>query len=99
MAGELYEVNGTLRRRIATADGVTRFEAEQDVSGIIEHCKAMREQVPNAYGRDLVPVAEIPLPIYEQAVQEGWHNDPKAWRRWLRDPDNKHFRTYGGRHR
>lgn len=99
MAEKTYEAVGGLRRSVLERDDAVRFQADQNVDGVIEHCKAMRERVPNTHGRDLVPVAEIPLAIYEKAVHEGWHNDPAAWRRWLSDPDNKPFRIWTGRHR
>jgi hypothetical protein len=35
--------------------------------------------------------------IYQKALREGWHNDQKAWKRWLNDSDNKVFRTWEGK--
>lgn len=96
---EIYEAVGSVRRSVATRDETVRFTTEQNVDGLIEHCKAASERVPHTHGRDLVPVAEIPMAVYERAIQEGWANDPKAWRKWLSDPDNKVFRIWRGKHR
>lgn len=99
MAKRLYEADGDLRRSSYLRDDAVRFETEQNVDGLIEHCKEARERVPNSYGRDMVPLAEIPMAVYERAVREGWANDQQAWRKWLSDPDNKVFRIWTGRHR
>ena len=43
-------------------------------------------------------VASIPSIVYMDLVEKfGDPNDnPKAWRKWLTDPDNRLFRTDGG---
>jgi hypothetical protein len=45
----------------------------------------------------MVPVAEIPLLVFERAHREGWLHDKAAWRKWLNDPVNKVFRVTDGR--
>ena len=51
----------------------------------------------NKPGKDFRHVAEVPIIIYNKAVREGWVNDPKAWKKWLNNPDNKLFRTWKGK--
>lgn len=69
---------------------------EQDVTGILEYVKAKKEDT-QAMRSEMRPVAEVPMAIVERAMQEGWYNDPAAWKRWLNDPDNKAFRIWEGR--
>ena len=44
-------------------------------------------------------VADIPNLLYVQLKEKFGHpaDNPKDWARWLNDPDNRHFRTGGGR--
>lgn len=44
-----------------------------------------------------VHVASLPLVIYNDLKRRGILDDPKAFSRWLNDPDNSVFRTGGGR--
>lgn len=42
-------------------------------------------------------VASIPMPIYQKLRERGITRDPKAFKAWLNDPDNRAFRTSPGR--
>jgi hypothetical protein len=45
-------------------------------------------------------VAEIPATLYYEMVKklgEPRHDNLKAWKRWLNDPENRAWRTTGGR--
>ena len=42
-------------------------------------------------------IASIPLSIYYELKKKGITDDPKRLKKWLNDPDNKYFRTRGGR--
>ncbi len=68
--------------------------SKQDVSKTIGYVKQLSE---GPVGKDLRHVAEVPMIIYEKAVQEGWVNDENAWKKWLNNPDNKIFRTWQGK--
>lgn len=39
-------------------------------------------------------LARVPLTVYEKSLHEGW--DEADWKKWLNDPDNKHFRVWQG---
>ena len=43
-------------------------------------------------------VAEIPTGVYFDLLKKYGQpkNNPKPWKKWLNDPDNKYFRTTGG---
>lgn len=45
---------------------------------------------------DLKKVASIPLNLYFELKQQGIVDDQAAFRRWLNDRDNRHFRTHPG---
>lgn len=85
----------------AQNDGDRRLwiiESKQDVSKFIERAKqlsrGMKRQTPWGEGQK---VATIPLVILERLKQEGISTDPARMKRWLNDPDNRHFRTRPGR--
>jgi hypothetical protein len=42
-------------------------------------------------------VAELPAIIVNRLIREGIWGDDKKMRQWLNDPDNRDFRTGGGR--
>jgi len=77
--------------------GLTTIETEQDVTELVESNKALYnlvdERTPWAEGRR---VASIPMNVYLDLVQKGVTKDPKAFKRWLNDPDNRFFRTSPG---
>lgn len=86
---------GTIHANSRDPDQFT-VQTAQDVSPIIQHCKDRREDLAG-YRDGLVPVAEIPLFIAEQMMQDGSFYDDDAIRRWLNDPDNRCFRVWEGR--
>lgn len=67
----------------------------ENLDPLIAHCQARRESLV-AHKDGLVPVAEVPMFIVEQAMAEGWFNDDSAWRKWLNNPDNRCFRVWEG---
>ncbi|MEM1289544.1 MAG: hypothetical protein AAGH60_14415 [Pseudomonadota bacterium] len=68
-------------------------EFQQDCTPVLEVAATIADEEP---GKDLRHVGIIPDFVIEQAMSEGWWDDPAAIRRWLNDPDNKDFRTWKG---
>ena len=78
---------------------------EQQVAPIIEQNKRAANNWK--YGtmlgntqRHQQKVAEIPATLYYEMVKklgEPRHDNLKAWKRWLNDPENRAWRTTGGR--
>ena len=77
---------------------------EQRVDHILEHNKRQANdwKYGNLLGntqRHQQKVAEIPAALYYDLVKK--LGDPKhnlkAWKRWLNDPENRFFRTTGGK--
>ena len=52
-------------------------------------------ETPNKY-RDVNKVASIPLSVYYELKRKGIADDPKGFRKWLNDGDNRVFRTRAG---
>lgn len=84
-------------------DGKIIFESKQDVNPLLS--KNMEER--NAYRANSLigdtqkhnqKVAEIPTALYHHLIEElGQPKDnPKGWKKWLNDYDNRFFRTGGG---
>lgn len=101
---KMYDRFGGVTRSIVThesdPEGQFHVQTSQDMTPVIDTVTSMREAnqvVGHRKSRNMVPVAEIPMVIYEQAMREGWAEDQAAWRRWLNDPDNKAFRITDGR--
>lgn len=48
--------------------------------------------------KHMAHVAEIPNVVYAQLVEKFGkpHENPKAWKQWLNDSENRAFRTGGG---
>ena len=72
-------------------------QTQEETDRLITYCRQREEDLRHAKRDGLFHVAEVPLFVYEQAVQEGWVDDQAAWRRWLNDPANACFRTWKGR--
>lgn len=63
-------------------DGKTYIESRQDAEPIVEFVKA-RAEMPD--DKDFKYVGSVPMAAVNQALIEGWCNDPQAWRKYLRD--------------
>lgn len=73
-------------------------EVEQDVTDIVEDCKAhMASTDERARYGDMARVASIPMSIFHQLLAEGIINDQQKMKDWLNNPDNRVFRTRPGR--
>ena len=100
----IYDHRGSVLKELITHDhepeGTLHVRTAQDLEPVLDLAKKMRvehAQVGHRMSKQMVPVAEVPMIIYEQAVREGWSEDPAAWRRWLNDPQNRPFRVTEGR--
>lgn len=85
-------------------DGQMIIETQQKVDGLLEANKLQNNAWE--YGKLIgntqahhQKVAEIPSTIYMQLREKfgDMRDNPKAWKRWLNDPENRFFRTGGGR--
>lgn len=71
------------------------IETQQDVSAIAEKNKREFNDTPDRY-RDVNKVASIPLNVYYDLKRRGIADDPKKFKQWLNDRDNRVFRTRAG---
>ena len=85
-------------------DGKIIFESSQNVDALLsQNMKERNNYRSNSLIGDTQKhhqkVAEIPTALYHQLIQElGQPKDnPKGWKKWLNDYDNRFFRTNGGR--
>lgn len=80
-------------------DAEDKFTVEevQDAAPIIEMNKTMTNLASDNWRGDWHLVASIPLTVLEILRKQGILDDPKRMKKWLNDPDNRYFRTRGGR--
>ena len=74
------------------------ISTEQDDTKIIESNKRSANAVDKhqKYG-EWAKVASIPLTVYYKLQRESILNDQAAMKKWLNDPDNRYFKTRGGK--
>lgn len=76
------------------------IQTQVDVTDIVESNKRRFNEVDrhqpwgDGFG---TKVASIPLTLLHELRQKGILNDQKAFKKWLNDPDNRAFRTRGGK--
>lgn len=70
------------------------LEEVDDLTDLLAEAKRLSEETP---GKEFRHAAVIPPFVLRKAMREGWINDPKAWKEWANDPDNKIFRTWPGK--
>lgn len=80
--------------QLITEDDKTVALSTQNIDKTLKYVDHLRDM---PVGKNMRHVAEVPLVIWEKAVQEGWSKDQNAWKKWLNDPDNKVFRTWQGK--
>lgn len=78
---------------------VTEFEVDDIVAANKARANEYRpgSMIGNTQ-RHMTKVADVPNEIYVKLVSEFGqpHENPKAWKRWLNDSDNRDWRTGGG---
>lgn len=89
-------VTGITQYWHVTDKGEYVIETQQDVSAIAERNKREFNETPDRY-RDVNKVASIPLNVYYDLKRRGIADDPKKFKQWLNDRDNRVFRTRAGR--
>jgi hypothetical protein len=84
-------------------DGGWTIEQKQHVSQVLERNKAMRDewqkgQLLGNTQKHWQQVADVPAALYMQLTEKFGEpkDNPKEWRKWLNDYDNRFFRTGGG---
>ena len=78
-----------------TDKGEYVIETQQDVTAVAEANKRQYNDSPDRY-RDVNKVASIPLNVYYDLKRRGIADDPKKFKQWLNDRDNRVFRTRAG---
>lgn len=85
-------------------DGGFTVEQKQHVKQVIETAKAKANEYERGSligntQRHWQQVAEIPSSIYLELRQRFGdpRDNPKDWKKWLNDYNNRYFRTSGGR--
>ena len=79
-------------------DGRLVVRNAQDAEPIVEDNKRLSSEGDGySPSRNLRRVASIPLVLWLDLRKRGITRDPRRFRAWLSDPDNRHFRTAPGR--
>ncbi len=92
------------KTEIKTEIGEDFIASETDVTPVVDRAK----RLSNEYKKGSLlgntqkhhnHVAEIPAVIYYDMLRKLGQpsENPKAWKKWLNDPDNKAFRVGGGK--
>ena len=79
------------------------IEQKQHVGHVLEHNKRLRDswqkgQLTGNTQKHWQQVAEIAANVFMEHKEKfgDYKDNPKAWRKWLNDYDNRFFRTSGG---
>ena len=91
----------TKTRRIFhdNGDGTYTIETQADVEDIVDEAKTLDRcfRPSDNWRGDMHKVATIPISVLMTPEMRKIIRDPKAFKRWLNDPDNRVFRTRPGR--
>lgn len=77
-------------------DDIT-METKVDVAPVIEWNKRLYNAESSSWKGEFHRVASIPMVLYHELQKQGIIDDEKRLKKWLNDPDNRFFRTRGGR--
>lgn len=109
---EPFTVRGDVWSRVLSRDPASRttevfhynaatdesvIEVIQDVEDLITRNRRLLNDSAGTRWGDGKIVASIPLNVYEQLRKQGITRDRKAMKKWLENPDNRAFRTRGGK--
>lgn len=88
-----------VKQKIKLEDDGFTFANEQECDPIIELNKAQMNDNPSGQSKEGFGkhVARIPLVLIQELERKGILKDKKEFRKWLNDPDNRFFRTSGGK--
>ena len=75
--------------------GITNYGVDQDVREIVEDNKAQYNADHPGWGEGR-HVASIPMSLFAEWIREGKDKDQAFLKRFLNDPENRHFRTRPG---
>lgn len=88
---------GITKYWVDNGDGTYTIETDQNMSAIIDSNKKQHNATDkHTKHGEWSKVASIPMSIYYDLKKKGIIDDPKAFAKWLNDPDNKYFRTRAG---
>ena len=75
-----------------------RIERTQDISDVLEFNKAKYNSTDErANWGEMTHLATLPLTLYYDLKSKGITDDPKKFKAWLNDRDNRLFRARPGR--
>jgi hypothetical protein len=106
MAGFLIDTGDATQQRRTTVvrdqeTGLPIIRTVQDTHAILDANKRASSDFDRYRARraeaGMVRVASIPTVVVLQLKEAGIWDDPKALNKWLDQPENRHFRTDGGR--
>ncbi len=78
-------------------DTFTLEDRQTNVRQIVEQNVALANAARSDWKGDFHHVASLPLVVLHDLKKRGILDDAKAFRKWLNEPDNRVFRTKGGR--
>lgn len=84
-----------ITRAVYQDGGYLIVKKQQDTSAILDHNKSWSNEISQR--GNARRVASIPTIIVEQLMKSGVWWDKAAMKKWLNDPDNRYFRTDGGK--
>jgi Zn-dependent M32 family carboxypeptidase len=87
---------------VQDSNGETRIETQQEFSNLIKLNKQMNDDWSKGQmtgtQKHMQHVAEIPNVLYHELLKKLGKpsENPKAWKQWLNNNENRAFRTGGG---
>ena len=72
------------------------IETVQETTHDTDNARHRNETDKRTKWGEMARVASIPLAVYYDLKKRGIADDPKAFKKWLNDPDNRVFRTREG---
>lgn len=102
--GRRYHPDGSLAKVIKQriVRGITPDQDELEIceewyeQPLVDEAKNLADSYQRKIGESAKPLALIPQAVQAKAINDGWANDPKAWKKWLNDSDNSRLRITGG---
>ena len=104
MKPRVFDIDPALLQRevfVPSADGATfDIVTQQNVGPILVENEAQRRDAPKSQYHEksgLTKVATIPNVVMQELRKQGITSDPDRFKAWLNDPENRMFRTRGGK--